>query len=47
VFESGPLAGALRAMLAARSDVTPVDDIVDPVAGALSLARDSAETVSE
>jgi glucosamine kinase len=47
VFESGPLAGALRAMLAARSDVTPVDDIIDPVAGALSLARDIAETASE
>ena len=42
VFESGPLAGALRALLAARTDVTPVDDIIDPVAGALSLARDIA-----
>ena len=47
VFESGPLAGALRALLAARSDVTPVDDVIDPVAGALILARDIAETAGE
>ncbi len=47
VFESGPLAGALRALLAARSDVTPVDDVIDPVAGALILARDIAETARE
>ena len=46
VVQSGPLAGALRAMLASRTDVTPVDDFVDPILGALSLARDIAETGS-
>ncbi len=46
VVQSGPLADALRAMLASRSDVTPIEDVVDPVLGALSMARDMAETGS-
>jgi hypothetical protein len=46
VVQSGPLADALRAMLASRTDVTPVEDVVDPVLGALSMARDMAEAGS-
>lgn len=46
VVQSGPLADALRALLASRTDMTPVDDTVDPVLGALSLARDIAEAGS-
>ncbi len=46
VFRSGPLGAELRAMLADRSDVAPVEDVIDPVKGALSLARDIAQTGS-
>jgi N-acetylglucosamine kinase-like BadF-type ATPase len=46
VVQPGPLAAALRTMLASRSDVTPVEYAVDPVLGALSLARDMVETGS-
>jgi N-acetylglucosamine kinase-like BadF-type ATPase len=46
VVQSGPLRGALRAMLTNRTELTPVDDVVDPVLGALSLARDLAESGS-
>jgi len=47
VVQSGPLADALRAMLTDRADLAPVEDAIDPVLGALSLARDLAETGSE
>jgi N-acetylglucosamine kinase-like BadF-type ATPase len=46
LVQSGPLVGALRAMLASRPDVTPVEEAVDPVLGALSLARDIAEAAN-
>lgn len=46
LIQSGPLADALRTGLAARSDVRPIDDAVDPVLGAVSLARQMAETGS-
>jgi glucosamine kinase len=47
VVQSGPLADALRTMLTDRADLAPVEDAIDPVLGALSLARDLAETGSE
>jgi len=46
VVQSGPLADTLKAMLTDRADLAPVEDAVDPVLGALSLARDMAETGS-
>jgi N-acetylglucosamine kinase-like BadF-type ATPase len=46
VVQSGPLADALREMLESRQDVTPVEEAVDPVLGALTLARNIAEAGS-
>lgn len=46
ILQTGALASALRATLAARSEFTLIEQVVDPIAGALRLARDIAEAAS-